>query len=571
MMEPKFAFPPSVLAAHVALLGKTGSGKTSTGKLLIEQVVGDGARACILDPIKSDWWGLISSSDGKKPGLPFQILGGPHGHVPLHSGAGKALGELVGRGALPLSIIDMADFEAGGLQKFFVDFAPSLLRHIRGVLYLVMEEAHEFAPKERSGIGAETTAIHYAKKLATAGRSKGLRMMVLSQRTQALHNALLGSCETMIAHRMTQPADQEPVIKWLRANAGKELAETVGQQLAGLKTGTGWMVSPEGATVFTFPKFRTYDNSATPTEDSTELDVKTAPVDVDKLRQILGDAVKEAEENDPKLLRGQLSLARARIFELEHDKRSAPSAEEIERAEKRGYARARGDIASVEQIARDLRRSIGGLQDAIGICAAHAGNIEAALAERGTVTAALNHVHRDEFASKSMVHEVRRPPESAHKSSGDLPAGEHRILTAIAQHGNGVTREQLTVLTGYKKSSRDTYLQKLAQKQLLMGDGAGKLFATSNGMKALGPNFRPLPTGFELRRHWMSPGMLPAGEAKILNVVVNAYPQPVDRGELSARTGYKKSSRDTYIQKLLARQLVTSSEHGIRASSNLFS
>jgi chromosome segregation and condensation protein ScpB len=170
-----------------------------------------------------------------------------------------------------------------------------------------------------------------------------------------------------------------------------------------------------------------------------------------------------------------------------------------------------------------------------------------------------------------MVHEVRRPPESAHKSSGDLPAGERRVLTAIAQYREGVTREQLTVLTGYKKSSRDTYLQKLGARGLITTASVnGNIVATEAGIE--GARAR---TGSRCRpgrapRHWMSPGMLPAGEAKILNVVVDAYPQPVDRGELSARTGYKKSSRDTYIQKLLARQLVTSSEHGIRASSNLF-
>jgi len=49
-------------------------------------------------------------------------------------------------------------------------------KRMRGVVYLVLEEAHEFAPKERTGIGAESMAIHYAKQLATAGRSKGIRI-----------------------------------------------------------------------------------------------------------------------------------------------------------------------------------------------------------------------------------------------------------------------------------------------------------------------------------------------------------------------------------------------------------
>ncbi|MGY4224430.1 DNA helicase HerA-like ATPase [Bradyrhizobium sp. USDA 4503] len=210
-----FVFPRAVLEQHTAFLGKTGSGKTSTAKLAVEQILAanPSARVCVLDPIKSDWWGMTSSAKGQRAGLPFYILGGPRGHVALHDSAGKAIGELVATGDLPLSIIDMADFNAGGLQKFFNDFAPALMKRMRGVVYLVIEEAHEFAPKERAGIGAENLAIHNAKKLATAGRSKGIRLMVVTQRTQALHNAVLGSCDTMIAHRLTAPgrsgSDQE--------------------------------------------------------------------------------------------------------------------------------------------------------------------------------------------------------------------------------------------------------------------------------------------------------------------------------------------------------------------------
>jgi polynucleotide 5'-kinase involved in rRNA processing len=46
--------PPSALKDHIAILGKTGSGKTSTEKLIVEKVVADEFRVCILDAIKSD-------------------------------------------------------------------------------------------------------------------------------------------------------------------------------------------------------------------------------------------------------------------------------------------------------------------------------------------------------------------------------------------------------------------------------------------------------------------------------------------------------------------------------------
>ena len=329
--------PAAALANHVAILGKTGSGKTSTAKLAIEQAVGDGFRVCILDPIKSDWWGLTSSADGKKPGLDFRILGGPRGHVPLHSSAGGVIGQLVGSGQLPLSIVDMADFEPGGLQRFFVDFATALNRSAKGVLYLVIEEAHEFAPKERAGIGAENLAIHWAKKLATAGRSKGIRLIVSTQRVQALHNAVLGSCETVITHRLTAPADQEPVLKWLKANADKETQEKVASSLSSLPTGTGWLCSGE-AQIFervAFPKFRTFDNTATPTGDSDEITVKTAAVDPGALEALIGEAMAVAKANDPKELKARIAALEK---ELAAKPTGAPSAVFLKEAQERAFA-----------------------------------------------------------------------------------------------------------------------------------------------------------------------------------------------------------------------------------------
>jgi CRP-like cAMP-binding protein len=566
--------PKAALEQHTAVLGKTGSGKTSTAKLLVEQVTAEDARVCILDPIKSDWWGLTSSADGKKPGLPFQILGGPHGHVPLHSSAGKAVGELVARGDLRHSIIDMADFEPGGQAKFFTEFAPALLRAMRGVVYLVIEEAHLFAPKEKSGLGSENLSIHWAKTIATAGRSKGIRLVLVTQRTQSLHNALLGSCETLIAHRFTAPADQEPILKWLKANVDAEIYTQVASSLSSLKTGEGWFCSGE-AKIFErrqFPRIHTYDNSATPTDDSHREQVATAPVDRAALVAILGKAVEEATANDPKVLRARIDELQAELANLGNSAGSAePDEAALELARLHGY---RDAITALQKSVAD-RFAV--LTQALGDAVTGVGNDMLELLE-GDSTGVPSAVRIVRIAPPRTAAGTEGPPANAtvHKlvpiraQSGtdqNLPRGEQQVLTAIAQHREGVTREQITVLTGYKRSTRDAYVQRLRERGLV-DVGGDRIVATGNGLAALGPDFKPLPKGAALRKYWTE--RLPAGERRVFEVVANLWPQNVDRDKISAATDFKRSTRDAYLQRLATRQLITADRGTVRASDALF-
>lgn len=147
-----------------------------------------------------------------------------------------------------------------------------------------------------------------------------------------------------------------------------------------------------------------------------------------------------------------------------------------------------------------------------------------------------------------------------------MPAGERAILIAAAQHGE-CSREQLSILTGYKRSSRDAYIQRLAGRGLVAV--AGTIRPTDAGIKALGSDYEPLPTGRALQRHWLD--RLPEGERKTLQVALDNYPRAVARSEIDNVTGYKRSSRDAYIQRLRTRQLVTIEVRGeVRASDNLF-
>jgi hypothetical protein len=63
---------------------------------------------------------------------------------------------------------------------------------------------------------------------------------------------------------------------------------------------------------------------------------------------------------------------------------------------------------------------------------------------------------------------------------------------------------------------------------------------------------------------------LPGGERAVLEVLIRHWPREVARADIDTATGYKRSSRDAYIQRLKAKQLVEIAASSVRASETLF-
>lgn len=609
----EYPIPDAVLVHHAAFLGKTRSGKTSSAKTAVERFVAAGERVCILDPIKSDWWGLTSSADGTEPGLPFRILGGPHGHIPLPSSSGAVIGELVATGALPLSIVDMADFEAGGLQRWFSDFAHALMRKQRGVLHLVIEEAHEFAPKERAGIGDENMAIHWAKKLATAGGSKGIRLIVATQRTQALHNAILGSCETLVAHRLTAPADQKPVVDWLKANVEKGLAAEIAGSLASLPTGTAWVCSGE-AQMFArveFPRIATFDNSATPLSDDEAGKVRTAAVDVDALRDLVGAAVAEAEANDPKKLKAEVARltkaleakASSATPEAANSLKSWATVDLIDELEQRdpewlkshpefrsaiadrdewmakaerydgcikAAARALG-YRDIEEISAEIedRRWADGLKPAKGAGSEVKDKPSPHSRSKGSLRPAISQERRPAtLQSDSAVREG--PPHGAPAPASGIPASQQRVLDAIAWWRaigiDPVERNRASVIAGLspRASTFGVYVSKLAAAALVDTSTPGMVSLTDAGWE------KARPPGTVDRREVVNQArsMLSPAASSVFDKIVAHYPRWVGRGALADECGLSRtaSTLGVYISKASGLGFVETRPGEVRAA-----
>jgi hypothetical protein len=155
-----------------------------------------------------------------------------------------------------------------------------------------------------------------------------------------------------------------------------------------------------------------------------------------------------------------------------------------------------------------------------------------------------------------------------HVENDWLRGGRRAVLLAIAQRGDrGASHAWIAMQTGYKPTSRRTYLAALSSKAYIARwphRGSDEYHATGLGLEALGP-FEALPTGKALIDHWL--GKLPESEATIFN-------QVVVHGECSTavieeQTGYKSTSVRTYLNKLAARSLLTTRKGIVRLSDEL--
>lgn len=560
--------PLEVVTETTAILGIRGSGKTNTAVVITEGLLTAGQQVVVIDPTDA-WWGLRSSKDGKHAGFPIVVFGGRHGDIPLNAGDGNVVADAIVDNRIP-AILSLRHFESQADQRRLVTDFVRRIYHRKGEegrdtpLLVAIDEAHLFCP-QRVG-AAEVQMVGAIQKLVRQGRSSGIGMVLIDQRAASVNKDLLTQLELLICHRTSSPQDRKALEAWIEQHDTSDHKKEFLARLPALERGTAWFWSPGWLDIFQETHVRersTFDSSATPKAGERAIAPTTlASIDLDTLRTKLSATIEKAEADDPKKLR-------ARIAELEREiKQSRPVAvtQEVSVLSKTDITVLESQLeslAAVEAEWREAVNEIGGYVTQIGEWAT-------------MVRDAIARVKTSGIASRQTAGSVavRRAsstinvPKSAPPFAGKLGKGERACMIAIAQHDDGVTREQLTQLTGYKRSTRDAYIQRLAQATFV--NVSEHITATEDGRAWLGSDYEPLPTGDALRSHWIN--RLPEGERAILAVACEAYPDSITRDAISDATKFKRSTRDAYVQRLVARRLLHKNESGrVRAVETLFS
>jgi len=550
----KAILPEQALHQHIAVLGKTGSGKTFATKVaIVEPMLATGRRVGIVDPT-SAWWGLRSSSDGKIPGFPILVLGGDHSDLPLPALGGAAVARLLVEQGVNL-VADTSNLTVGERTRWFIDFATTLHRLNRTPLHLVLDEAHLFAPQGKVPDPEAGKMLHAANTLASAGRSRGIRLTMITQRPAKLHKDSLTCADTLIAMRVLAPQDREAVQDWIKGCGDLVAGKVVLDSLASLQRGEGWVWYPEGKYLerVKFPAIKTFDSSATPVDGhAAPAPKRAADVDMTEIKAALAEAVREAEANDPKLLR-------RRIAELERAAATQRPAVDQEALSKTcEAARQEGYAVGHAQAVKDLQLDrLGNAEEAIARASAMLGDFRRDLhAWRGSrpthqdgQNAAPRPLQRLDTkappAARAALPALSTPRHRQNSGSPEVSRPQQRILNALAW-AEGVRmpmvdKIQLALLSDQSPTSGGYFnnLGKLRSSGLIEYPTGGQVVLTDAG-RAVAEAADVPGTSAELQDQVMN--RLPQPQARILRKLIHIYPGEINKNDLAEATDQSPTS-----------------------------
>jgi DNA-binding MarR family transcriptional regulator len=533
---------PDLVKSRLLIQANSGGGKSAIARVIMEESYG-----------KIPW--VVMDIDGEYYTLKevhgdIIVIGGQHADVPISMELAKQLPKFIIENQLS-AVLDISDMDMGERIRFARLFLESLMQlpqQYWTALLVFLEECHKLAGEQDKYESGPAV-----KDLLSRGRKRGYCGIPITQRISKLHKDVAAECNNKFIGRTYLDIDMDRAAKELGFSKMNDR-----MKLRDLKPGYfyafGTSIEPHEVHEV---KIKT-PQSKMP-QAGTNMNI-TAKAPTGKLISILAKLNDELIKTEPKAE----SCSKPDILVKEYKDEIAALKKHNE--EQQSQYRALLEVVHGFQLAADAAKVF--LEEGVKPADLRLPG--------GYQTEEINY-HGRPYPDHNIViptkEKIQKIP--AFKNQGELKAsngtlgkGEITVLSAIAQHQKGVTRIQLTVLTGYKRSSRDAFIQRLSAKDLItISDD--RITATGFAIQTLGDSYKPLPKGKALREYWLN--NLPGGEKPILEILMNAYPKSVDREEITNRTEYKRSSRDAFLQRLVAKELVNITERGmVKASDNLF-
>lgn len=591
--------PLEAVTRTFGVLAVRGAGKSNTAAVMAEEMFAAGLPFVVIDPVGS-WYGLRSSAEGSSAGLPIPIFGGKHGDVPLERGGGEVVADLVVEKRLTC-VLDLSRFDTESDKKaFLLAFARRLYVKNENPLHLFLEEADDYIPQKP--MRDEAQLLRAWENIVRRGRARGLGMTLITQRSAAVNKMVLTQVETLFAMRTTGPQDIAAIEAWVKYHqAGAEVLST----LASLEDGEAWVWSPHFLRTMTrhqIRRRRTFDSGATPANvraTDRRPPATLADIDLSALQERMAATIEKAKAEDPRELRHEIDRLRRQLAATDRERRLASerqvSVQPLSDSDRALLDRVvvssqmltdgvHFDVDAMKAyVDRELDRFVIHVQDSL---AHRRGELLAALsgADWPQVLARLSQIThptttatapRSPLAGRvapALAQATSRRPARRVSQPADpaVKGGKFKtLMTALAQAGQPLTDAQLAARAVMALSGTfDTYIGQMRQFGWIEGTRQA-LAITPAGLTALG-HVDPLPTGADLRRHWLE--QVSGGkERALLEQLFDAYPDALTAADLARRADMALSGTfDTYIGHLRRLLLVEGPRSALRANPELF-
>jgi uncharacterized protein len=537
-----------LIVSKMLITAQSGGGKSWLIRRLLEQTHGK-VQQIIIDP-EGEFYTLREKYD--------YVLARPKGEgdCPAEPKSAGLLAESLLQLGIS-AILDIYELTPKDRVLFVKNFLVSLVNAPKKLWHkvlIVVDEADIFAPEE-----GENESTNSVRDLMTRGRKRGFCGILACNRLSQLDKTAAAPAKNVLIGQNTLDVDVKRACKAL----GLGLADGT-KALRVLEDGQFYAFGPALSRDVVKTKIGPV-NTTHPIAGAAAPPPAPPRAAIQKVLAKLAELPAEAIQREltEKELRDEIRSRDGRIRELERASKTAPAAPPVDTSAivKQVTEQVTGQVTAKahEFYAKRSALVVSSLQKAIEQLSSN-GFVAPSVAVR---VAPQKTESRRIASPPAQIDTVRAGPGE------DLPPGEKATLIAVAQYPEGASRTQLSVLTAYRRSSRDAYLQRLRTRGYVEMGSGGLIVATDAGIAALGSDFEPLPEGEALRDYWFA--KLPEGERKVLEILVAAYPGSVKRDSIDEATGYQRSSRDAYLQRLTSKKLVDTAGRGeVRAVEHLF-
>lgn len=303
------SLPLDFITCTQAILAIKRVGKSYTASVQAEELLKAGQQIVAID-VTGAWYGLRSNATGDGPGFPVVIFGGDHGDIALEEGAGEVLAEAIVTERFS-AIIDLSLFRKAQAQRFLAVFFETLYRKNREAMHIFMDEADFYAPQKP--FGEEARTLGAVNDIVRRGGIRGIGCTLITQRASVLNKDVLTQAGIVTALRISHPRDMAAILEWVDVHSSRKDAQAMMAALPSLPIGTAYIWAPGWPTekgIFQQIHVRqreTFNSGATPKAGHVAKQPKIlASVDLKALGEQMAATVQRQKDNDPKELKAKI-------------------------------------------------------------------------------------------------------------------------------------------------------------------------------------------------------------------------------------------------------------------------